>query len=119
MDLDSIHQLVVGDNIYLKCSRAADSGAVVASLVAAVEKDDAIHLVPHHVAEIRVCAGNLVAIGQDTLSVKSGNGICVIHIKPGAEVWRGKIFHDTSALKLDDDVSARVVVGYPNGELSN
>src|SRR5580698_8869793 len=41
VDLESIHQLVVGDQIYLKCTRA-DGGSVVASIVAAVEEDDAI-----------------------------------------------------------------------------
>jgi Domain of unknown function (DUF5666) len=117
VDLPSIRQLVAGDNIYLKCARAA-SGAVVASIVAAVENDDAVELVPHHIAEIRVCLGRLVAIGQDTLSVKNDNGICVIQLKPGAEIWRGEIFHDTSALKLGDEVGARVVVEYPTGELT-
>jgi hypothetical protein len=118
VDLDSIQQLAAGDNIYPKCARAADSGAVVASVVAAVEKDDGVDLVPHHIAEIRVCIGQLVAIGKDTLSAKNENGICVIHLKPGAQIWRGEIFHDTSALKLGDEVSARVVVGYPGGELT-
>jgi len=65
-----------------------------------------------------VCIGQLVAIGKDTLSAKNENGICVIHLKPGAQIWRGEIFHDTSALKLGDEVSARVVVGYPGGELT-
>jgi hypothetical protein len=116
VDLDSIHQLEIGDHIYLKCSRAA--GAVVASVVAAVEKDDGIDLAPHHIAEIRVCIGRLVAIGQDTLSAKNENGICVIHFKPGAEIWRGEVFHDTSALKLGDEVDARVTVAYPSGELT-
>ena len=41
VDLKSIHQLVIGDPIYPKCIRAAN-GAVVATVVAAVEKDDAI-----------------------------------------------------------------------------
>jgi hypothetical protein len=118
VDLDSIHQLVVGDNIYLKCARAADSGAVVASVVAAVEKDDGVLLVPHHVAEIRVCVGRLVAIGQDTLSAKNDDGICVIHLKPDTKIWRGEVFHDTSALKLGDQVAARVTVSYPSGELT-
>jgi hypothetical protein len=83
VDLESIHQLVVSDNIFLKCARAADSGAVVASVVAAVEKDDGIDLVPHHIAEIRGCTGQLIAIGKDTLSAKNENWICVIHLKPG------------------------------------
>jgi hypothetical protein len=117
VDLDSIHQLVVGDHIYLKCARAADS-SVVASMLAAVEKDDAVDLVPHHIAEIRVCTGRLVAIGNDTLSAKNENEICVIHLKPDTKIWRGEIFRDTSALKLGDEVSARVVVGYPGGELT-
>lgn len=117
VDLESIQQLLVGDEIYLKCTRA--EGAVVASVVAAVEKDDGIDLVPHHIAEIRVCSGKLVAVGQDTLSAKNENGICVIHLKPGAEIWRGEVFHDTSALKLGDEVYARVTVSYPSGELTS
>lgn len=116
VDLESILQLVVGDEIYLKCTRAA-SGAVVASIVAAVEKDDAIDLTPHHIAEIRVCGGTVLAIAKDKLSVRNDNGVCVIHLKPGAEIWRGETFHDTSALKLGDDVMARVTVGYPSGDL--
>ena len=87
MDLESIHQLVVGDNIYLKCTRAADSGVAVASMVAAVEMDDGIDLVPHHIAEIRVCTGHLIAIDKDTLSAKNETGICVIHLKPGATIF--------------------------------
>lgn len=115
VDLESIHQLVVGEEIYLECSRA--NGAVVASIVAAVEKDDDVDLVPHHIAEIRVCGGRLLAIGKDTLSVRNDNGICVIHLNPGAEIWRGEIYHDTSVLKLGDDVIARVTVAYPSGDL--
>jgi hypothetical protein len=57
VDLENIHQLLVGDEIYLKCTRAAD-GAVVAAIVAATEKDDGVDLVPHHIEEIRVCMGN-------------------------------------------------------------
>jgi hypothetical protein len=117
VDLDSIHQLVVGDNIYLKCRRTADSG-VVASVVAAAEMDDGIDLVPHQIAEIRVCSGHLIAIDKDTLSAKNETGICVIHLKPDTKIWRGEIFHDTGALKLGDDVGARVIVGYPGGELT-
>jgi hypothetical protein len=115
VDLESIQQLVVGDEIYLKCTRAA--GAVVASIVAAVEKDDAIDLTPHHIAEIRVCGGSLLAIAKDNLSVRNDDGICVIHLNPGAEIWRGETFHDTGDLKLGDDVMARVEVQYPSGEL--
>ena len=117
VDLDSIHQLVIGDEIYLKCTRTG-SGAVVASIVAAVEDGDAIDLTPHHIAEIRVCGGTLLAIGKDTLSVRNDDGICVIHLKPGAEIWRGEAFHSTSALKIGDDVMAKVTLGYPSGELT-
>jgi hypothetical protein len=115
VDLESIHQLVVGDEIYLKCTRAA--GAVVASIVAAVEKDDAIDLTPHHIAEIRVCGGRLLAFTNTTLSVRNDDGVCIIHLKSGAEIWRGEVFHSTGALKLGDDVIARVEVQYPSGEL--
>jgi hypothetical protein len=116
VDLESIHQLMVGDEIYLKCTRAA-GGAVVASVVAATEKDDGVDLTPHHIAEIRVCGGYLVAIAKDKLSVRNDNGICVINLKPDAEIWRGEVFHDTGVLKLGDVVDARVTVSYPSGEL--
>ena len=117
MDLKSIQQLVPGDNIYLKCTRT-EGGAVVASIVAAAEKDDGVDLVAHHIAEIRVCSGRLIAVGKHTLSAKNDQGICVIHLKANAEIWRGAIFHDTSALRLGDDVIARVTVAYPGGELT-
>lgn len=91
VDLDSVRQLVVGDNIYLKCARAAESGVVVASVMAAAERDDGIHMAPHHIAEIRVCVGRLIAIGKDTLSVKNENEICVIHLKPDTKIWRGEL----------------------------
>ena len=116
VDLDSIHQLVIGDPIYPECIRAAN-GAVVASVIAAVEKNDAIYLVPHHIQEIRVCGGRLLQIGKDALSVRNDDGICVIRLNPGAQIWRGESFPDTGALKLGDDVMARVTVAYPGGEL--
>jgi hypothetical protein len=116
VDLEGIHLLVVGDEVYLKCMRAAD-GAVVASIVAATEKDDGVELVPHHIAAIRVCGGHLIAIARDKLSVRNDDGICVIHLKAGAEIWRGEFFQDTSALKLGDAVDARVTVTYPSREL--
>lgn len=116
VDLESIQQLVIGDEIYPKCTRA-DDGTVVASVVAAVEKDDAIELLPHHIREIRVCGGSLVAIGKDTLSMKNDHGVCVLHLKPDTAVWRGEIFHDTNALQLGDDVMARAIVDYPSENL--
>jgi hypothetical protein len=116
VDLDSIHQLVVGDEIYLKCTRAAD-GTVVASVVAAAEKGNGMELVPHHIVESRYCGGYLVAITKDTLSVKNDYGICVIHLNAGAEIWRGEVFHDTGALKLGDVIDANATVVYPSQRL--
>jgi hypothetical protein len=116
VDLASIQQLVVGDEIYLKCARGAGED-VVASIVAAVQQDSGVDLTPHDIREIQVCGGSLVAIGTDTLSMRNHKGICVVHLKPDTEIWRGEIFHDTSALKLGDDVMARVSVDYPSGDL--
>ncbi len=116
VDLDSVHQLVVGDEIYLKCTRGA-GGEVLASSVAAVQLDLGVDLTPHHIQEIRVCGGSLVTIGKDTLSMKNDQGVCVVHLKPDTAVWRGEIFHDTSALQLGDDVMARAIVDYPSEEL--
>ena len=79
-----------------------------------------VDMEPHHLKEITVCSGHLVAFTQDTLSVKNDDGICVIRVNAAApEIWRGEIFHDTGVLKpLSDDVSARVTIGYPNRELT-
>ncbi|HWE49926.1 MAG TPA: hypothetical protein VG273_09065 [Bryobacteraceae bacterium] len=68
-------------------------------------------------AEIRVCAGRLVAIGKDTLSVKNDQGTCVLHIDAGTTIWRGEVLHDTSRLKIGDDIGARATVEYPGDEL--
>ena len=116
-DVDSIHQLVQGDEIYLKCARDAD-GAVVASIVAAVEEGHVVDMEPHHLKDITVCGGHLVALTKDTLSVKNDKGVCVIHVSPDANIWRGEIFHDTGVLKLGDEVMARVTIGYPGREMT-
>jgi hypothetical protein len=116
-DVESIHQLVLGDEIYLKCTRDADS-AVIASVVAAVEEGHVVDMEPHHLKDITVCMGHLVAFTKDTLSVKNDDGVCVIHLTADAKIWRGEIFHDTSALKLGDEVDARVTVSHPSGELT-
>ena len=54
---------------------------------------------------------------EGQLSVRNEDGICVIHLNPGAEIWRRETYHDTSALKPGDDVIARVTVAYPSGDL--
>jgi hypothetical protein len=118
VDLQSTQQLVIGDDIYTECTRAPDSNAVLASMIAAVEKDDAVKMEPHHIVEIRVCMGNLTAKTADTLSLKNDKGTCVIHIPAGTPIWRGEIFHDTSVLQLGDEVGARVTVGYPSETLT-
>jgi hypothetical protein len=115
-DVASLQQLFVGDDVHLKCSQAGQE--VVASVVAAVEAGGQVDMEAHHLKEIAVCMGHLVAVTKDTLSVKNDAGVCVVHIPPGIEIWRGKIFHDTSALKLGDEVGARATIGYPNRELT-
>ena len=50
--------------------------------------------------------------------MKNDDGICVVHVNANTKIWRGEYFHDTSALKLGDDVGARAIVGYPSGELT-
>jgi len=117
VDLESIHQLALGDDIYAECIRAGDSDAVMASVVAAVEKGDSVRIEPHHVAEYRVCGGYLVAIAKDAISVKSDDGVSVIRVNANTEIWQGEILRDTAALKLGDVVSARATVAYPSGEL--
>lgn len=117
-DLDDIHQLVLGDEIYLKCTRTGDGGPVTASVVAAVEPNDGVNLVPHHITEVSVCIGRLVAIGGNTLSLKNESGGCVIHTNAQTTFWRGEDYHDASAFRLNDQVSARVTVTYPGRVLT-
>ena len=118
MDLENTGQLVAGENIYLRCTRDAGSGTMMASMVAAAQKDDGIRMEPHHIAEISGCGGRLIAIAKDTLSAKNENGICVMHLNADTDIWRGETLHDASGLKLGDEVGARVAVGYPSGELT-
>ncbi len=42
-DLQNIHQLVVGDDVYMECTPAGDSGLVMA----AVGKNEAVRIAPH------------------------------------------------------------------------
>lgn len=116
VDLQSPQQLVPGDNIYLRCRQSA-GGPVTASLVAAVKNDDGVNMEPHRVVEISGCAGRLIAVTKDTVSVKNDKGICVLHIDADTTIWRGETFHDTSALKLGDEIAAGARVVYPSGEL--
>ncbi len=115
-DVASLQQLVLGDDIYLRCSQSGEE--VVASVVGAVEAGGQVYMEPHHLKEVTVCMGHLVAVTKDTLSMKNDKGVCVVHIPPDIEIWRGEIFHDTSALKLGDEVGARATIGYPNRELT-
>jgi hypothetical protein len=111
-NLDNLQQFVVGDEIYTRCIRAAD-GSVVASIVAAVEEGDAVALEPHHIAERTVCIGRLIAIAKDSLTLQNDEGRCTALIPADTEIWRGETFHDTSALRLGDDVGIRCTVSYP------
>ena len=112
VDLESAQQLVVGDQVFLKCARGAD-GAVVASVVAAVEKDLGIELVPHHIKEIGACLGKLTAIGSDTISMKNEKGACVVRFDAQTTFWRGEESHDPGILRKGDFIGARYFVEYP------
>lgn len=116
-DLDNLQQFVVGDLIYTRCTRAAD-GSVVASIVAAVEENDGVVMKPHHIVEITVCAGRLIAIANDSLTLMNDKGSCTAGIPANTEIWRGETFHDTSVLRLGDDVGIRCTVGYPGRVLT-
>jgi hypothetical protein len=115
-DIQSAQQLVPGDILNVRCTQGAD-GRVMASLIVAGTKDQHFKIEPHHIVEIRVCVGRLIAIAKDTLSVKNDEGTCVVHINAETTIWRGETFHDTGALKLGDDISARATVDYSSGEL--
>jgi hypothetical protein len=117
-DLESIHQLVTGDEIFLKCARAGDGDPVMATMVAAVEPGDGVRLVPQHIAEVSACVGRLIAIANNTLSVKNDRSGCVIHTNAQTTFWRGETRHDAGAFKLGDEISAGVTVSYPGRVLT-
>ena len=118
VDLESPRQLVVGDEIYMKCVRTAQNGPVLASIVAAVEKDDAVLLKPHPLVDYAVCGGHLVNATRDSISLKSDDGVCTMRITPDTKIWRGGDYRDTSALKLGDEVMARMTVAYPGRQFT-
>lgn len=118
VDLESIHQLVPGDDVYLKCVRPEAGGPVMAAIVAVAEKGDAMNLVPHHITEIGACAGKLIAVTGESVSVKNDQGTCQVRTNAQTTFWRGQNFPNASALQLGDDVGIRYVVGYPGRVLT-
>ena len=119
VDLDSATRLVPGDEIVPRCETTTADGTPVATLVAAVQTDDAIELVPHHVREIRVCGGALVAAHQTTVTVRADHHkTCVMSVTPQTVIWRGETFHDTTSLRRGDDIVARCFVHYPDESLT-
>jgi hypothetical protein len=85
----------------------------MATLVAAVEPDDGVRLVPQYITEVSACVGRLIAITNNTLSVKNDKGGCFVHTNAQTTFWMGETYHDASALKLRDEVAAGVTVSYP------
>lgn len=118
VDLKSPTELVIGDNLEVKCAeKRAPDGRPVATVIAAIQKDSGAYLKPHDIREIRVCIGRLINIATDSLTVTNDQGICTVHVPPGTNIWRGETYHDTSALRISDEVASRAFVSYPSGEL--
>lgn len=118
IDLESIRQLVPGDEVYLKCVRPEAGGPVMAAIVAVPEDEDGVNLVPHHITAIGACVGELIAVTSDSVSVKNDKGTCQVRTNAQTTFWRGQNFPDASALKLGDNVGIRYVVGYPGRVLT-
>jgi Domain of unknown function (DUF5666) len=117
-DLESIRQLVPGDDIYLKCLRPEPGGPVMATIVAAPEGQDGINLEPHHITAIGACVGRLTAVASDSVTVTNDEGTCKVQTNAQTTFWRGEKFPDASALQLGDEVAIRYVVGYPGRVLT-
>lgn len=118
VDLKSTSEFVPGDEISVRCAKtAAPDGSPVATMAGAAMKDGSLEMEPHNIQEIRVCIGKLIDIQPSALTLKNEDGVCVAQAPPGADIWRGKIYHDTSALKIGDEVAVRVKVSYPSGDL--
>lgn len=112
-DVESPMQLTMGDQIYIRCTRTEAGGSALITILAAVERDDAVSLEPHHITASSVCMGQLVTRTREALSLKSEKGVCLMHTTAQTTYWRGAISHDPGILKIGDEVIARVSVGYP------
>ncbi|HTW67457.1 MAG TPA: DUF5666 domain-containing protein [Bryobacteraceae bacterium] len=117
IDFTAPSNLVVGDEIYVRYERTLTDGTPIATLIAAVEEGDAVRLIPHDVAEIRVCSGYLTAISTNTITIKNDEGACTVRFTPDTSFWRGDKFHDPRALVKGDQIGVRAEVNYPSGEL--
>jgi len=119
VDLKSPLEFVAGDDINIKCAAAPDpDGTPIATIIASALPDDVVYMESHNLHEIRVCIGDLVDVQPAALTLKNDNGVCVVHVPAGLDIWRGKIFHETSALKIGDSVATRSTVSFPSGELT-
>ncbi len=119
VDLKSPLEFVAGDDITLKCAAAtAADGTPIATIVASALPDDVVYMEPHNLHEIRVCIGDLIDIQPAALTLKNDMGVCVVQVPAGLDIWRGKIFHETSALRIGDSVATRSTVSFPSGELT-
>jgi hypothetical protein len=118
IDLSSPLELGPDDIIYVKCAdKPAPDGTPIATIIAATHRDAGVSLEPHHIAEISACLGRLIDIGAYTLTVKNDDGLCSFLVPPGIDIWRGEIHHNTSVLRIGDEVDARVRISYPSGQM--
>ncbi len=76
--LESIRQLVPGDDVYLKCVLPEAAGPVAAAIIAVAENEDGLNLVPHHITAIGACSGELIAATSDSVTVKNEKGSCKV-----------------------------------------
>jgi hypothetical protein len=118
VDLTSPLELSADDNVYVKCAdEPAPDGTPIATIIAAAHENTGVSLEPHHIAEIPACLGRLVDIGAFTITVKNDDGLCTVVVPAGIDIWRGERYHDTSVLRLGDEVGVRARISYPSGQL--
>jgi hypothetical protein len=118
VDLKSTAELIIGDNIYVRCTKTpAPDGTPIADVVAAVQEGSGVDLKPHDIREIRGCGGHLIDVAAASLVIANDKGTCTLRIAPATDIWRGETYHDASALRIGDEVGSRAFVSYPSGEL--
>ena len=118
VDLDSPAKLVPGEQIYAQCQEQAADGAPIATLIAAVQGEDAMYMEPHHVHAIRPCGGILIGAAPGSFTVRDDKKVTTVRLEPQPEIWRGQIFHDTGVLHVGDEIDAACEVHYPGESLS-
>lgn len=64
----------------------------------------------------RSIVGTVAAVSESVISVRTGTQVIPVAVDQRTEIWKGAVFHDTSPLRVGDDILARARID-SNGAL--